>query len=97
DEFQKNLVILELERINAELSGKQKNPALIGYVDKMDFDRLKAIEDHIAGSNDPAITPLVADIRSIYRNIRRYSISFDDMLNNIYSEVTRVTDKRIYF
>ena len=95
--FERDLITLELERVDKELSGEPKNPALTGYADKVDFDKLKAIEDYLSKVTDPKVTPMVSEVRSIFRNIRRYSISFDVMVDNVYSEVTRVTDKRLYF
>lgn len=96
-DFERNLIEIELERINKELAGEQKNPALTGYADKMDFDKMNAIEEYLAEQNDPKIAPFIGQIRSIFRNVRRNSIGFDVMLDNIYSEVTRFTDKRFYF
>ncbi|HXK50077.1 MAG TPA: hypothetical protein PKW56_06390 [Clostridiales bacterium] len=96
-EYLKNLISSDLERIEKELSGEQKNPALIGYLEKSDFDKLKAIEEAFAKEDVKEVAENVAKIRSSYKNIRRFSIGFDEMLDDVYSEITRVTDKRIYF
>ncbi len=97
DEYYRGILNTDIERIDSELNGQQKNPALIGYADKMDFDRLKIIEEFVVASTDPEIVSFMNELRSILRNIRRYSIGFDNTLDNVYEEITRVTDKRVYF
>jgi hypothetical protein len=96
-DYLKSFIRMDLERVEAELSGAQKNPALLGYLEKLDFDKLKVIEESFAKENLPSLSNEISAIRNSYKNLRRYSIGFDQMLNSIYSEVTRVTDKRIYF
>ncbi|MDD4205239.1 MAG: hypothetical protein PHH55_04095, partial [Candidatus Delongbacteria bacterium] len=96
-DYLKNLIKFDLERVDKELSGEQKNPALIGYLEKGDFDKLKAIEEAFAKEDVKEFSENVGKIRSSYKNIRRFSIGFDEMLDDVYSEITRVTDKRIYF
>jgi hypothetical protein len=96
-DYLKSFISYDLERVNAELSGTQKNPALLGYLEKTDFDKLKAIEESFAKESLPSLSNEISAVRNSYKNLRRYSIGFDQMLNKIYSEVTRVTDKRIYF
>lgn len=94
-----NLISLDLERVNAELEGNLQNPALIGYLEKLDFDRIKALDEFLVKENktNSSITPYVETLRPVFKNIRRYSIGFDEMLTAVYNEITRVTDKRIYF
>lgn len=94
-----NLLSMDLERVNAELEGNQQNPALIGYLEKMDFDRIKALDETLVKENktNSSITPYVETLRPVFKNIRRYSIGFDEMLTAVYNEITRVTDKRVYF
>lgn len=96
-DYLKNLIKFDLERVDKELSGEQKNPALIGYLEKGDFDKLKAIEEAFAKEDVKKFSENISKIRSSYKNIRRFSIGFDEMLDDVYSEITRVTDKRIYF
>ncbi|MBN2857334.1 MAG: hypothetical protein JXN63_02925, partial [Candidatus Delongbacteria bacterium] len=93
----KNLIRLDLERVDKELAGEQKNPALLGWLDKPDFDKLKAIEEALVKDGTASISKEISAIRNSYKNTRRYSISFDEMLDAIYSEITRFTDKRLYF
>ncbi len=98
DEFYKGLISDELERIENELSGNQKNPSLLGYADQMDIGRLDVIEDYLMrGANSGITASTATEIRNIYRNIRRLSIGWDEMLDRVYSETTRLTDKRLYF
>jgi hypothetical protein len=92
-----NLLSADLERVNAELEGNQKNPALIGYLEKSDFDRIKVLEEVLVRENSDQISASVSVLRPVFKNIRRYSIAFDEMLTAVYNEITRVTDKRIYF
>ena len=92
-----NLLSMELERVNSELEGNQKNSALVGYLEKSDFDKIKALEEFLVKEINDQTAPMVSEIRNSYKNIRRYSIAFDDMLNSVYAEITRVTDKRTYF
>jgi hypothetical protein len=92
-----NLLSMDIERVNAELEGNQKNPALIGWLEKSDFDKIKALEEALVREDNPEISRSVEALRSSFKNIRRYTIGFDEMLNKIYSEITRVTDKRTYF
>ncbi|HAQ61279.1 TPA: hypothetical protein DCR49_04660 [Candidatus Delongbacteria bacterium] len=94
-----NLLSMDLERVNAELEGNQQNPALLGYLEKMDFDRIKALDEFLVKENktNSSITPYVETLRPVFKNIRRYSIGFDEMLTAVYNEITRVTDKRVYF
>ncbi len=96
-ELLKNLIRVDLERVDKELAGEQKNPALLGYLEKSDFDKIKVIEEALVKEKASSISKEVNAIRSSYKNIRRYSISFDEMLDAIYSEITRFTDKRLYF
>ncbi|HQO09382.1 MAG TPA: hypothetical protein PLK90_04565 [Clostridiales bacterium] len=92
-----NILSADLERVNAELEGNQKNPALIGYLDKLDFDRIKVLEEILVRENNDQISSSVSALRPVFKNIRRYSIAFDEMLTSVYNEITRVTDKRVYF
>jgi hypothetical protein len=92
-----NLLSMDLERVNAELEGNQKNPALIGWLEKGDFDKIKVLEEALVKENNGSISESVEILRASFKNIRRYSIAFDEMLNSVYGEITRVTDKRIYF
>lgn len=92
-----NLLSMDLERVDAELEGNQKNPALIGWLEKSDFDKIKALEEALVKENNGSISESVEILRASFKNIRRYSIAFDEMLNSVYGEITRVTDKRIYF
>jgi len=94
-----NLLSIDLERVNAELEGNQQNPALIGYLEKIDFDRIKALDEFLVKENktNSSITSYVETLRPVFKNIRRYSIGFDEMLTAVYNEITRVTDKRVYF
>ncbi|MDA3886887.1 MAG: hypothetical protein PF638_14965 [Candidatus Delongbacteria bacterium] len=85
--------------VENEISGKQINPALTGYLNKSDQDKVQAIYDLVLleDSKDDQIIELISDIKSSYKIILRYTIGFDEMLNKVYNEVSRVTEKRVYF
>lgn len=95
----RGLLKLNLQWVDNELSGEQINPALTGYLTKSDRDKIKAIDDLILleDSKNAQIIELSSDLQSSYKIIMRYSIGFDEMLDKVYSEVSRVTEKRVYF
>ncbi|MFO7810302.1 MAG: DUF6754 domain-containing protein [Candidatus Delongbacteria bacterium] len=82
-----------------EIKGEPANPALIGYITKPDQDKQNAINDLIAieAESKPEINGPASKMQNAYTIIKRLSIGFERMLDNVYSETTRVTDKRVDF
>ncbi|NOR46293.1 MAG: hypothetical protein GQ534_11965 [Candidatus Delongbacteria bacterium] len=85
--------------IEKELSGENENPALAGHLSKDNQDKIKVIDDliRLEGSENENIKEYGSDLQSAYKIVKRYTIDFDAMLDHVYAEVTRVSDKRVNF
>ncbi|MBN2790366.1 MAG: hypothetical protein JXR69_09275 [Candidatus Delongbacteria bacterium] len=95
----RNLLENNLSWIDKELAGEIENPALVGHLSKPMQDQLTAIDDliRLEAADNNGIKDYGDKLQSSYKVLMRYTIGYDEMLDNIYAEVTRVTDKRVYF